>query len=731
MAEHTEFAGLLALAPGEPLYTEGFAFQAINPYIIDRLLRVGATTHRHDAHPPLANPVAPPAVAITEEGHVPSGLNLHVGYTLVDEFGGETALSETIIISTGEGLLEPLDAPTLAVDHDAGTLLADSYAYAATVTDGLGGETALSPLAMAEIESGHPNSRITISGLQSLVEGSNGVGWRLYRSVGSGAWTRVAEGVADAVVDDGGLCADCGTPPDGPTDTSLAVNRVNVTLPVIAGVTVRLYISPDGSFESPCLIGDYTTADVDLDDLELLTGAPPAASTTVAGAALINPETDIANFTWRGPVANEAALPAVGNRIGDVRLVLADLSLWAWDGDSWQASGGGGGGGGLAPLQAGDELKWGLSAGSLRVADDITAEALFDDTFVGVDPGAWLGDRFTWSGAEGGVIGAATGTGEPRPVFEAPGDKFFDGDVFVEFDLLSAEWDRIGASVGSRDVIGVSDDYLFAVVDRAAAALQLIHFDHLTEVETVLADVPIPIPATGRGYAEIIVSEANVSVSGGTQATSSPDWDRAEFTYALSPALVEAMKGSGVAGNRGGLTARWTALGAFRFTYAYIYKNTVKRQLRAKLATSRALPKDLLLADSEQGWLITPPRTTREATAAGVAATGSADLNIQLGKSYTLYQIQTNVPARVRLYANAAYRAADAARDAVTEPTGDHGLLMEITTEVGQLSFALAPAVVGYNLEDPVTAAAPLRVTNLDAAASDVTVTLVGVTTEN
>jgi hypothetical protein len=124
-----------------------------------------------------------------------------------------------------------------------------------------------------------------------------------------------------------------------------------------------------------------------------------------------------------------------------------------------------------------------------------------------------------------------------------------------------------------------------------------------------------------------------------------------------------------------------------------------------------------------------PTREDVTGTLVALAADAEGNLTLALGKGYTLYKIITNQAARVRLYASAAYRAADAARPIGTDPTGDHGLLMEIVTTAEQLSYALTPPVQGANLEDPVTGDAVLRVTNLDAT-GDVVVTLTKLTTE-
>jgi hypothetical protein len=55
---NTNFAGLTQLAPGEPLSTDGFAFQSVDPAVTDFLLNVGVQTHRHNARPALDAPAS-------------------------------------------------------------------------------------------------------------------------------------------------------------------------------------------------------------------------------------------------------------------------------------------------------------------------------------------------------------------------------------------------------------------------------------------------------------------------------------------------------------------------------------------------------------------------------------------------------------------------------------------------------------------------------------------------
>jgi hypothetical protein len=47
----------------------------------------------------------------------------------------------------------------------------------------------------------------------------------------------------------------------------------------------------------------------------------------------------------RAAVATADDLPASGNRVADMRLVVDEMTLYLWDGDAWAAAAGGGGGG--------------------------------------------------------------------------------------------------------------------------------------------------------------------------------------------------------------------------------------------------------------------------------------------------------------------------------------------------------------------------------------------------
>lgn len=353
MSEITDFAGLTALIPGDPLNAE---FLRTNILTIDRLLRVGAVTHRHDGHAALADPpqdedTGPALLIDPVGGTIPADLGIYVGYTWLDADGGETILSDASLVSTEPGLVAPTTAPVLELDHAAGGLLANTYTYGVTVSDGLGGETPLGATAQITVPPGFATSQVEISGLTDILTETGGAEWRLYRARGAGNFTYLTSGSGDTVTDDNTLCPQCDqTPPI--IGTTANTNKLIVTLPEAdwpTGVaSLRLYASIDGSFTGPSLLGTYLPADAGTDQeftaLALQDEQPPTVNLSLPGASLIDPDTELVDWHWKRAVATAADLP-VGAEEGDVRLTLDDglphrYIDGAWG--EWSLGGGGG-----------------------------------------------------------------------------------------------------------------------------------------------------------------------------------------------------------------------------------------------------------------------------------------------------------------------------------------------------------------------------------------------------
>ena len=116
-------------------------------------------------------------------------------------------------------------------------------------------------------------------------------------------------------------------------------------------------------------------------------------------------------------------------------------------------------------------------------------------------------------------------------------------------------------------------------------------------------------------------------------------------------------------------------------------------------------------------------RATAAHSTASLAVNATENAQIAMAKAYRLLRIQTNRPARLRVYTTAAKRTADAGRAVGTDPTGDHGVVLDYVTTASLLAADLSPAVDGANLEAIPTADIPIAVENRDSGAGVVTVT--------
>lgn len=335
----TPFAGLTVLEPGEPFSTDGYSFQERNPELIDRFLRVGAVTHRHDEHPALGDPdVAASAVAVASAGSFPAEVDATFGYTLVDAWGGETLISPLSEVTTPAKIAAP-DPPTGSADYAAGGLLAGTYTYVKTWTDGAGGETTASVPRSVTLDPGHASGRVRFTDLNDDMVTVGAAGWRIYKSGNGSSYHFLASGAGATLDDDGSLCADCVSRPPS-RNTSNDKNTIELTM-VGAGemadaVSFRLYGSIGAGFTSPSFFGEYPVASAGL--VYTFTawnpgpGTPPPVSTAIPGASKIDPDIELVDWYWKRPVAASGNLPA--GVAGDVRLVMDTKTLWTPSGAS-------------------------------------------------------------------------------------------------------------------------------------------------------------------------------------------------------------------------------------------------------------------------------------------------------------------------------------------------------------------------------------------------------------
>jgi len=125
-----------------------------------------------------------------------------------------------------------------------------------------------------------------------------------------------------------------------------------------------------------------------------------------------------------------------------------------------------------------------------------------------------------------------------------------------------------------------------------------------------------------------------------------------------------------------------------------------------------------------------PVRTSAVINTATMGVNTTDTGTLTMGKCWRLLKISANKACRVRLYATAAQRDADLARQPGVDPTGNHGLMFEYVATAGTLVSMMSPVVDGMNFEAPVTDQIPWSVTNLSAATSAIAVTLTYLRTE-
>lgn len=122
-------------------------------------------------------------------------------------------------------------------------------------------------------------------------------------------------------------------------------------------------------------------------------------------------------------------------------------------------------------------------------------------------------------------------------------------------------------------------------------------------------------------------------------------------------------------------------------------------------------------------------RTTASVTTGSLAPSGVQTGTITLAKTFVLMYVQVSAPARVRLYATAAARTADASRGTgVAPPAGtQYGIISDLYLTTAQY-FLLSPVAVGSNGDGSPASGSTSNsiyysITNIGASAAAITVT--------
>lgn len=117
-------------------------------------------------------------------------------------------------------------------------------------------------------------------------------------------------------------------------------------------------------------------------------------------------------------------------------------------------------------------------------------------------------------------------------------------------------------------------------------------------------------------------------------------------------------------------------------------------------------------------------RTSITWTTGSLANNASENDDEAMAKACQAYSITTDRAARVRAYSTSAHRTADAARAAGTDPTGNHGCLLDVVLVAGTLTIDFSPLVNLVNLDGTPATTIYFAVTNTSGSTSTVQVTI-------
>lgn len=110
------------------------------------------------------------------------------------------------------------------------------------------------------------------------------------------------------------------------------------------------------------------------------------------------------------------------------------------------------------------------------------------------------------------------------------------------------------------------------------------------------------------------------------------------------------------------------------------------------------------------------------------AARESSTATFGTAAAFRVLSVSTDIACRVRLYTTTTARDADITRVPGTDPTGNHGVMLDVVTTAGLLALDLSPAADCYL---PGTAGTvPYTIDNLSGSEDTVTATLTYLRTE-
>lgn len=253
--------------------------------------------HKHDGGTDpvaLASPTAAATATISPTGGtIPNGTTRYYKYSLIDQFGLESAASPELAVAL-PALVTVTDAPVVTGATVGGSTLPSgvTYYYALTGVT-LDGETELGPESVITVQTGQNQVNAVLPTLPTGV-----TSWNLWRmAVTDEGWTKVGSALAGgATFNDTGIATgDClCDPTTQPPTTALAASgasSITITPADLTGaVSWRLYESDTSGFYDsaslvaaivPTVVGDPPPTSYLDTGAALLTGQPLRVSTTV------------------------------------------------------------------------------------------------------------------------------------------------------------------------------------------------------------------------------------------------------------------------------------------------------------------------------------------------------------------------------------------------------------------------------------------------------------------
>ena len=274
------------------------------------------------------------------------------------------------------------------------------------------------------------------------------------------------------------------------------------------------------------------------------------------------------------------------------------------------------------------------------------------------------------------------------------GHRMNNGVRFMAFGAWGAEsfWNTFVVILPSAIPAGHTEDEIEALIDRRRAAG--------TRLLTILVGTgelppPEPEPVTPVITASITEGPAGDKEAGVTPYSASvPVQPAVRYTWEVQNGYLLAGQGT-----------RTIQFGLGEAMEDCILVCTVQ---------------DLLTGVEKDGTLHIPvlpyPRTATITTA--VLSVGAQELgSVTMAERFTINEVTANGTTRLRLYETADQRYADRNRPIGTNPSGDHGLLLEVITDTEHLDLVLKPRAEGANGDTPQTKTIYYTATNIGAEA--------------